>query len=227
MGCSTKNSGKYMLQGISIISKDKNIDGICSVPVKPGKENRFIKLLVALSENFGIENLGTKFKCIKFYPDQKILTAKEREKNLKDVFQFTGNLYGKTVILIDDIVTTGATLRECTIVLKNAGAEEIIIVALAINQFGSSYWNTDLPKVKCPSCGSGMKLFVAGQGPKKGQFFYTCKECFINNNSSSSLDFFTGWKNFLMEENRKFKEANHVEIQDKWLEDEWDDSYFD
>ncbi|GEM_PF-6417822 len=40
-------------------------------------------------------------------------------------------------------------------------------------------------------------------------------------------DFFTGWENFLMEENRKFKEANHVEIQDKWLEDEWDDSFFD
>ena len=38
---------------------------------------------------------------------------------------------GKRIVLIDDIVTTGSTISECSRVLTDAGAQEVICVALA------------------------------------------------------------------------------------------------
>lgn len=41
------------------------------------------------------------------------------------------NVAGKRILLVDDIVTSGATLNECARILKTAGAAEIICVTLA------------------------------------------------------------------------------------------------
>ena len=38
---------------------------------------------------------------------------------------------GKTVLLVDDIMTTGSTLSECASVLKAAGAKKILALTLA------------------------------------------------------------------------------------------------
>ena len=56
-----------------------------------------------------------------------------RRKNVENVYQAleNGNLTGKRVLLVDDIVTTGATSRECAKVLRRAGAKEIYLAAMA------------------------------------------------------------------------------------------------
>ena len=62
---------------------------------------------------------------------QKKGTAKERAENVSGAFrvhQRTG-CRGKTVVLVDDIMTTGSTGSECARVLKNAGADEVLFVA--------------------------------------------------------------------------------------------------
>jgi ComF family protein len=59
------------------------------------------------------------------------LKAEDRAKNLKNAFLVTGDLRGKRVLLIDDVMTTGATLRECSRVLVKAGATEVIGLVLA------------------------------------------------------------------------------------------------
>jgi hypothetical protein len=226
-GVFNEKFGKIYAKVISLIDEDNNIDGVCAVPVKPRKIDRFKKILDIISDKCNIENLSLNFSCIKSYSDQKGLAAEEREKNIKGVFKYSGDLTGKTVVLIDDIVTTGATLRECVRVLRNAGAEEVLVVVMAINQLGSSYWNTDLPKVSCPVCGNKMTLFVSGKGDKKGKFFFSCMDCYYNKRSNTSLDFPVGWETFLEEENRKFAEVRNENIIDKWLDDEWLDDSFD
>ena len=60
-------------------------------------------------------------------------SADERRKNVRGVYAYAGNtpLDGMTVLLVDDIVTTGATLDECAGVLRKAGAAEILALTLA------------------------------------------------------------------------------------------------
>ena len=50
------------------------------------------------------------------------LSPEERRRNLQDCFAVTGNVRGKSVMLVDDIFTTGATFSAAAAVLKEAGA---------------------------------------------------------------------------------------------------------
>ncbi len=53
------------------------------------------------------------------------LKAKERAENLKEAFtlRFAPAFKGKKILLVDDVYTTGATVKECSKVLKQAGSE--------------------------------------------------------------------------------------------------------
>ena len=62
----------------------------------------------------------------------KRLNPQERQKNLKKAFHINGNdVKLKTIILIDDIYTTGSTMDEVTAVLKAAGVEKVYFITLA------------------------------------------------------------------------------------------------
>ena len=64
---------------------------------------------------------------------QKTLKREERIENLKDAFEIIDEkkVKGKKFILLDDVITTGATLKEGVKVLKKHGAIEIKILTLA------------------------------------------------------------------------------------------------
>ncbi len=66
-------------------------------------------------------------------PPQAGLHAVEREKNVKNAYAVRREreIRGKTLVLVDDVTTTGATLRECARVLKEAGAKEVRAITLA------------------------------------------------------------------------------------------------
>ncbi len=59
------------------------------------------------------------------------LGAKERTRNLRNAFEVREKAGDLRLILLDDVMTTGATVRECSKVLKKAGAEEVVVVTLA------------------------------------------------------------------------------------------------
>ncbi len=63
--------------------------------------------------------------------DQASLDAKERYDNVKDSFEAYQSIGGLKIALIDDVLTTGATLGECAKVLKKAGAKEVHGITLA------------------------------------------------------------------------------------------------
>ncbi len=67
-------------------------------------------------------------------PAQKKLPRQKRLTNLEGVFQAREKLEGETVILIDDVATTGSTLNEASRTLKEAGASQVICLIAAFAQ---------------------------------------------------------------------------------------------
>lgn len=64
---------------------------------------------------------------------QKQLSAAERAANLKDAFAVKGTkLRGKRILLVDDIYTTGATADAAAKALKDAGAQKVYVVCVAV-----------------------------------------------------------------------------------------------
>lgn len=62
---------------------------------------------------------------------QEGLTLLARRQNLRNAFACTGDLSGRRILLIDDVVTTGASVNECARTLRLHGAEQIIVLAVA------------------------------------------------------------------------------------------------
>jgi len=63
---------------------------------------------------------------------QTKLGAVERRENIKAAFDAAPiRVKGKSILLVDDVYTTGATLRECTRTLKRAGTKEVNVLVLA------------------------------------------------------------------------------------------------
>ena len=70
----------------------------------------------------------------RFTASQVTLGHLERGENVRGAFALRPRaaVGGKTVILIDDVVTTGATMRSCASALRGAGARAVIACAVAI-----------------------------------------------------------------------------------------------
>ncbi len=66
-------------------------------------------------------------------PSQISLKGRERLLNVKDSFgvRNAAALEGRTILLVDDILTTGATLSEAARILKQSGAKEVIGLVVA------------------------------------------------------------------------------------------------
>ncbi|MFK5926224.1 MAG: phosphoribosyltransferase family protein, partial [Desulfuromusa sp.] len=61
---------------------------------------------------------------------QQGLSAKERGKNLQGAFKLQGDVAGATILLIDDVMTTGATVDACSQVLLAGGAEAVYVAVV-------------------------------------------------------------------------------------------------
>lgn len=68
---------------------------------------------------------------------QHRLGAGGRLRNIAGSFELSVNrdVVGKTILLIDDIATTGATADECTRVLKFAGADKVLLATAALTRY--------------------------------------------------------------------------------------------
>lgn len=63
-------------------------------------------------------------------------SASARRDNVRDVYRVCGDAAGKRIVLIDDILTTGATAGECVRLLRQAGAERLYLAAVASGRSG-------------------------------------------------------------------------------------------
>jgi ComF family protein len=62
---------------------------------------------------------------------QASLAVAGRRRNVAGAFEIRADVRGKRVLLIDDVMTTGATASACATVLKRAGAKSVSLATLA------------------------------------------------------------------------------------------------
>jgi ComF family protein len=90
----------------------------------------------SLSEKSCIPSLDDLLVRERFTRRQKDLNREERRKNLKGAFKVNKkykllNQIPESVMIIDDILTTGSTLDECSFALKEAGVENVYYIVLS------------------------------------------------------------------------------------------------
>jgi ComF family protein len=62
---------------------------------------------------------------------QAQLSNTERRANISRAFRVRGNVQGLRILLVDDVMTTGATAGACANILKRAGAKSVTLLTLA------------------------------------------------------------------------------------------------
>lgn len=96
--------------------------------------NQAALLAEMIRDNFHIRTDDKHLERTRFIRPQTKLNPAQRAANVHNSFIWTGpDLEGQNIILLDDVITTGSTLRECAKALKQAGAGQIYALCLARN----------------------------------------------------------------------------------------------
>lgn len=129
--------GVRLLAHARCLSILEDADLIVPVPLHPRrfKERGFnqSELLAAALTKTGRGRLSRCLVRIRNTPSQTDLNARQRRRNVRDAFSTLPepSLAGAVVVLVDDVLTTGATLRECASVLRKSGAREVRSITVA------------------------------------------------------------------------------------------------
>ena len=130
--------GKWMAEGLLRYWDPPSFDLMIPVPLHPQRLrergfNQALLLVKELSHRTGIPyRKGILKKRIPTLP-QVNLSGAEREKGLKGAFHLAGGkeVEGRSVLLVDDVYTTGTTVNECSRVLVAGGARRVSVFTLA------------------------------------------------------------------------------------------------
>ena len=126
--------GQLMSEKICLVNSQENIDLMIPMPMHPTrlKQRGFNQALeIAKVANQALnKNNKTKldYKSVKrqtLTPSQASLPIKKRVKNIKGAFMVNADFSGKRIALVDDVMTTGASLNELAKTLKQAGATHV------------------------------------------------------------------------------------------------------
>ena len=115
---------------------DLAFDAIVPVPMAPAKErrrgyNQAVLLGRALSRRAGIRCDMTLLRRAEERATQSMLPKRERAANVRNAFASSSRVKGKSILVVDDICTTGETLRACATALLREGAGRVCAVTVA------------------------------------------------------------------------------------------------
>ena len=129
---------KIILKNKKIYGNLKKYDIIIPVPIHKKRklirgynQTELIARAIAKNTNLKLENkILYKQKNI---VSQSELNRNNRKQNVKDAFIIKNSetIKNKSVLIFDDIYTTGSTLQECSRILKNAGVKYVGILTIA------------------------------------------------------------------------------------------------
>jgi ComF family protein len=109
------------------IGSDELVDFILPMPLHPAKLrergfNQALEIARRVSKKTGAELLPLASRRIKDTRSQTGLPWKEREKNIRGAFTCEADLSGRRIGIVDDVMTTGATVNELAKALRKGGA---------------------------------------------------------------------------------------------------------
>lgn len=117
------------------------LDAIVPVPLHPWRRawrgyNQAEELARPLAAAVDLPVLATLVQRRRPTPPQTLLNRAQRRRNLRNAFRVCGEVGGLRLALVDDVVTTGATVGELARALRNAGAAEVMVWACARSMGG-------------------------------------------------------------------------------------------
>ena len=127
-------------------------DYIVPVPPKPSETRRRFQVLLEsaeLPENTEVEGDG--LRCVREVQGFKRKGSFKRSEAVRGAFKSQYDWNGATVLLLDDVFTTGATSKECARVLSASNASEVRILA-----FGRDQKTFEIKE--CPECDRPMRV---------------------------------------------------------------------
>ena len=92
--------------------------------------NQALEIARSIAKAMNIELIPDGCERIRNTPPQTELPWKSRIKNVHKAFNCKLDLEGKHVVIVDDVMTTGATARECGRTLLNGGAGEVQVAVI-------------------------------------------------------------------------------------------------
>ncbi|MBR4276374.1 MAG: ComF family protein [Prevotella sp.] len=132
--------GQLMAEEMTTTGVFDGIDCLVAVPITPWRRmtrgyNQAEQLAKGVSRVTGLPVKGKVLRRVTFETSQTCLAGNEREENVTRAFalntRHASKLQGKHVMLIDDVITTGATTRACATLLAEIPDVRVSILALA------------------------------------------------------------------------------------------------
>lgn len=113
------------------------IDGIIPIPLAKNRQrqrgyNQSLCLAKGISRVTGLPIYNKVIRRTKFVKSQTQIGRRERQENVEDVFSLkhAATIRGSHILLVDDVVTTGATMAACARELLKAGDVKLSLLSL-------------------------------------------------------------------------------------------------
>jgi ComF family protein len=133
-----KSLGRLMTQGCEEFLRECHVDLIIPVPLHAKRLrwrgfNQSLLLARQVSRLYGVPVDPFTLCRARETAPQTELSEDERRKNVRGAFATSAekSLKGRSVLLVDDVYTSGATVNECSRVLIRDGAREVTVLTLA------------------------------------------------------------------------------------------------
>lgn len=113
------------------------INAVVPVPLHHLKKaerefNQSLYIARGIHKSTGIKVSSRILKRVRYTESQTTMNLTERDENIRGAFISRKKLNGENLLIVDDVITTGSTIRECGRVLLSAGAGKIYAASIAV-----------------------------------------------------------------------------------------------
>jgi ComF family protein len=127
--------GKLLGKALETAEVSFKPDCIIPVPLHPGRlkqrgYNQALEISRPLARKMQVPIDTTLLQRTLKTPPQQGLTAAERRSNLRNAFIVTSTTSARNILLVDDVMTTGETVRECCRVLMKNNISEVQVAVI-------------------------------------------------------------------------------------------------